>query len=258
MNNERNIMAKKLEIKELNIEHLSEVMNLQAKVIGDLGKDEKHFVLQRSAQDFIKALEHEHTYMLGVFDGDKLIAQSIFAYPQNGQERDMPEFAGDLSNDDLVIYKAILVDRDHRGSGLMKTMLDYIEAKSAEYGKKTSIIQIAIDNPASWISAMANGMAICKVDNDPYDGAKVLYLKKNLYCENSPKVEGKRFSMFVGHNIHKEILPLFNKMRYWASKGYHGVRMDKSSHSLIWVKQEEQTRNLWQIKAGVPDKTIRY
>ncbi len=66
MNNERNIMAKKLEIKELNIEYLSEVMNLQAKVIGDLGKDEKHFVLQRSAQDFIKALEHEHTYMLSL------------------------------------------------------------------------------------------------------------------------------------------------------------------------------------------------
>ena len=48
-------MAKKLEIKELNIEHLSAVMELQKKVIGDLHEDEKHFVLTRSAQDFIKA-----------------------------------------------------------------------------------------------------------------------------------------------------------------------------------------------------------
>ena len=172
-------MAKKLEIKQLNIEHLSAVMDLQKKVIDGLQEDEKHFVLTRSAQDFIKALEHENTYMLGVFDGDKLIAQSIFAYPQNGQERDIPEFAEDVPNAELVVYKAVLVDKDYRGCGLMRHMLDYIEQESKKFGKKTSIIQIAMDNPASWMSAMNNGMIICKVDHDPYDNAKVLYLKKN-------------------------------------------------------------------------------
>lgn len=252
-------MAKKLEIKELNIEHLSAVMELQKKVISDLHEDEKHFVLTRSAQDFIKALEHEHTYMLGVFDGDKLIAQSIFSYPQNGQERDMPEFASDLPNDDLVIYKAILVDKDHRGSGLMKSMLDYIEKKSSGYGKKTSLIQIAIDNPASWISALQNGMAICKVDYDPYDHAKVLYLKKNLQKNNgvAKSISGNRFAMFVGKNIHREIPALFNKMQYRIAQGYHGVGIDKETHSLIWAKEEPQARHLWQIKANVQGKTIQ-
>lgn len=257
--NERNVMSKKLEIKELNIEHLPDVMELQRKVIAGLQADEKHFVLMRSAQDFMKALEHEHTYMLGVFDGDKLIAQSIFAYPQNGQERDLSEFAEDVPNNELVIYKAILVDKDYRGCGLMKSMLDYIEKESKKFGKKTSIIQIAIDNPASWISAMNNGMEICKVDRDPYDNAKVLYLKKNLQKSNleNKSLGNNHFTMYVGKNIHREIPALFNKMQYRIAQGYRGVGVDQKNHSLIWSKQDIQARQLWQIRADVQGKTIQ-
>lgn len=253
-------MAKKLEIKQLNIEHLSAVMELQKKVIDGLQEDEKHFVLTRSAQDFIKALEHENTYMLGVFDGDKLIAQSIFAYPQNGQERDIPEFAEDVPNAELVVYKAVLVDKDYRGCGLMKHMLDYIEQESKKIGKKTSIIQIAMDNPASWMSAMGNGMVICKVDHDPYDNAKVLYLKKNLHNKvvTSAKTGHNRFTMFVGSNIHKYIPALFNKMQHCVALGYYGVGVDKESHSLVWAKPDVQNNCTRQFTTSVPSKTIHY
>jgi len=253
-------MAKKLEIKQLNIEHLSAVMELQKKVIDGLQEDEKHFVLTRSAQDFIKALDHENTYMLGVFDGDKLIAQSIFAYPQNGQERDIPEFAEDVPNAELVVYKAVLVDKDYRGCGLMKHMLDYIEQESKKLGKKTSIIQIAMDNPASWMSAMGNGMVICKVDHDPYDNAKVLYLKKNLHSGVEPNVKTgyKQFTMFVGSNIHQYIPALFNKMQHYVAQGYCGVGVDKKSHSLVWAKPDVQNNITRSFMTSVLDKTIHY
>ncbi|MBQ9235061.1 MAG: hypothetical protein IJ184_01160 [Alphaproteobacteria bacterium] len=255
-------MAKKLEVKELNIEHLAAVMELQNKVVGNLQEDEKHFVLTRSAQDFIKALEHEHTYMLGVFDGEKLVAQSIFSYPQNGQVRDMPEFDCDTANDKLVVYKAILVDVEHRGSGLMKSMLDYIEKKSKAMGKTTSIIQIAIDNPASWISALANGMSIRKVDYDPTDGAKVLYLAKNLQVPTRSEAQG-RMAMFVGKNIHREIPALFNKMQYRVAQGYYGVGIDKNTHSLIWEKPRDnaaKNRIMTQplVQASGQGRTTRY
>lgn len=251
-------MTKKLEIKELSIEHLSDVMQLQKKVIDGLQEDEKHFILKRSAQDFIKALDHESTYMLGVFDNDKLIAQSIFSYPKNGQERDMEEFADDIPNEELVIYKAILVDKDYRGFGLMKNMLDYIENKSKKAGKKNSIIQIAIDNPASWISAMSNGMSICKVDYDPVDNAKVLYLKKDFEAKTINYCNKNHFLMYIGKNIHREIPVLFNKMKYRVAQGYHGIGLDKNSNSLIWAKQEETPKQLWQIKVNAQDKTTRY
>ena len=127
-------MAKNLVVKELGIENLSAVLQLQDKIIENLHEDEKHFILKRSVDDFMKALDSESTHMLGVFDGDKLVAQSIFDFPQNGQKRDMPEFAGEEANDDLVIYKAILVDSDYRGTGLMKNMLDFIEKKAVDAG----------------------------------------------------------------------------------------------------------------------------
>ena len=257
-------MKKNLEIKELNIAHLADVLKLQDKIIEGLNQDEQHFILRRSVEDFIKALDSEDTHMLGVFDGDKLVAQSIFEFPQDNQKRDMEEFAGEVPNSDLVIYKATLVDKDYRGMGLMSKLLDYREMKAKMAGKKVAINQIAIDNPASWINALKNGMSIRKVDNDPDDGAQVLYLQKEL-CEEDQEciIEDSSFSMYIGKDIHKEIPALFNKMRYFVAKGYRGIRLDKTTNSIVWAKPEMQRNNemLPQIMtnffANIQDRTIR-
>ena len=233
-------MSYKLKIKDLNIEHLADVLKLQDKIIAGLHEDEKHFILKRSVEDFMKALDSETTHMVGVFDGDKLVAQSIFEFPKNGQKRDLEEFAYDVVNDDLVIYKATLVDMDYRGQGLMSSLLDYREKKAKQAGKKVAINQIAIDNPASWINALKNGMSIRKIDNDPEDGAKVLYLQKELDKQYDEAVDEKNeFSMYIGKDIHKEIPALFNKMRYFVAKGYRGIKLDKQTNSIVWAKSEE-------------------
>ena len=234
------MQTKQLTITELNIEHLPQVMGLQKKIIAGLHEDEKHFILERSVSDFVAALSSDNTHMLGVFDGENLVAQSIFSFPRSGQKRDMSEFAGDIDNDKLVVYKAILVDTDHRGGGLMTHMLDFIERKARQAGKATSIIQIAIDNPASWISAMKHGMSIHKVDYDPDDHAKVLYLQKDFgkSVQTPLYTMGKdAFAMYVGKDIHKEIPALFHKMQYRIAQGYYGVGVDKQSHCMIWAKK---------------------
>ena len=253
-------MSSRLKIKDLNIEHLADVLKLQDKIIAGLHEDEKHFILKRSVEDFMKALDSETTHMVGVFDGDKLVAQSIFEFPKNGQKRDLEEFAYDVVNDDLVIYKATLVDMDYRGQGLMSSLLDYREKKAKQAGKKVAINQIAIDNPASWINALKNGMSIRKIDNDPEDGAKVLYLQKELDKQYDEVVDEKNeFSMYIGKDIHKEIPALFNKMRHFVEKGYRGIRLDKQTNSIIWVKSEDDVMpkamiNLYSSSQG---KTIR-
>ena len=147
-------MSEQLEVKNLNIEHLSGVMELQNKIIANLQEDEKHFILKRSAAEFLKALDGENVYMLGIFDGDKLVAQSMFEFPENVGKRELAEFAPEIDCDDLVIYKATLVDPSYRGRGLMQELLRLREQKAKIEGKKTAISQIAIDNPASWINAI--------------------------------------------------------------------------------------------------------
>lgn len=230
-------------IKELSIEHLEQVQKLQKKIIDGLLPDEKHFILERSANDFLKALTSEETHMLGVFDGEKLVAQAIFAMPKNGQKRDMPEFAGDIANDEMVIYKAISVDPEYRKSNLMLKMLNFIEAKAEKNGKKTSIIQIAIDNPASWINALKHGMSIRKVDLDPDDGAKVLYLQKDMNNEPVlPEKKGQEFHMSIGHDIHREIPALFHRMQYRIEQGYQGVQLEKAGgvYKMVWSRPNQQ------------------
>lgn len=235
------------QIKELNITHLPDVQELQNKIFDNLHEDEKHFILKRSAEDFIKALGGENTHMLGVFQENKLIAQCIFAMPQNELSRDMPEFLPDVQNQDLVIYKAVAVDPNFRGTNLMKKMLDHIEKSAKEMGKKTSIIQIAIDNPASWINALRNGMAIKKVDKDPEDGVKVLYLQKDF--DKSTQSTGQEFHMTIGKDIHTQIPFLYNRMQYRIEKGFSGMSLEKTAgnYKLVWHKTHDSSKNLVKI-----------
>ena len=163
--------TKQLTVKKLNIENLADVMKLQQKIIGNLHPDEQHFILHRTAEDYMKSLDGRSSNMLGVFDGETLIAQTVYSLPHNGESRDMPEFKPEIENKDLVLYEAILVDPVYRGSSLMKRMLEYIENNALDSGRTHAIIQIAVDNPASWINALHHGMSITKVDLDPADGA---------------------------------------------------------------------------------------
>lgn len=236
-------MSKKhLTVKKLNKSNLSDVMELQERIISGLHPDEQHFILHRTEEDYMKSLNGTSSNMLGVFDEDKLIAQVVYGMPQNGEARDMPEFKSNTPNSDLVIYEAILVDPAYRGSSLMKRMLEYIETNAIDEGRKHSIIQIAVDNPASWINALHHGMSITKVDLDPSDGVKVIYLEKEIKHDNTPQPllqdNQKTYSMYLGDNIHAKIPSLFMKMQHLISKGYHGVSLNKETKSLIWQKDE--------------------
>ena len=255
-------MSEKLEVKKLNIEHLPSVMKLQDSIVANLKEDEKHFILKRSVEDFLKALDGDNIYMLGIFDGDKLVAQSMFEFPENGKKRELAEFASDIDYDDLVIYKATLVDPDYRGKGLMQELLKLREQRAKAWGKKTAISQIAIDNPASWINALRSGMSIRKVDRDPFDGAKVLYMQKDFYKPLMIDKTKSSFAMYIGKNIHKEIPALFNKMHYLAEAGYCGVEFLGAENKIIWVyPQEIKLQRNWANFAGyfanAQDKTIR-
>lgn len=235
-------MKKHLTVKKLDGTNLTDVMQLQQKIIAGLHPDEQHFILHRTEADYMKALNGKSSNMLGVFDGDELIAQTVYETPQNDDERSMPEFKSEIPNENLVVFEAILVDPAYRGSSLMKKMLGFIEENAIDSKRTHSIIQIAVDNPASWINALHHGMNITKVDCDPYDGCKVIYLEKKI---NQPKIPldfeitPQTYSMYLGENIHQKIPSLFMKMQHLISRGYIGVSLNKETQSLIWQQQEQ-------------------
>ncbi len=251
---------KHLTVKKLDINNLSDVMKLQEKIIKGLHPDEQHFILHRTEADYMKSLNGSNSNMLGVFDGETLIAQTVYCMPQNGESRDMPEFKPEIENKDLVLYEAILVDPAYRGSSLMKRMLEFIENHAIDNGRTHSIIQIAIDNPASWINALHHGMSITKVDKDPTDGVKVIYLEKKIthQPDDDKQLPPQKDSyyMYLGDNIHKKIPTLFNKMQFLIQSGYQGVSLDKETQSLIWEKQEKQNTNVLNLNLFMQNKKI--
>lgn len=236
-----------LTVKKLDISNLTHVLHLQQKIINGLQDNEQHFILRRTKEDYENLLNGKNTNILGVFDDNKMIAQAVFETPSNQDTRSMPEFKSDIPNENLVIFEAILVDPDYRGSGLMKKMLDIIEKNFIDDKRTHSIIQIAIDNPASWINALHHGMSITKVDLDPYDGCKVIYLEKKINQQQMPlKIEPIKlsYSMHLGNNFHKKIPCLFAKMKHLIGKGCIGVGLDKETNSLIWQKEKTPQRQL--------------
>ena len=184
----------------------------------------------------MQALESPSTCVFGLFDGKKLVSQSILSLPKEDEERELAEFLPDHSNSELAIYKAVLVDSEYRGHGLMKRMLQIREDTAILNNRSIAITQIAADNPASWINALRHGMQITKVGFDPYDQAEVIYLQKKIGQSTTEQnaYAGSTYSMKLGSNIHMQVPLLFNKMQELSKRGMIGVSWDAQNNALIW------------------------
>lgn len=234
---------KKLTLKELemNSKDLKSLIDLQDKIIADLKPDEQHFILHRTIDDFSKSLSCGYMKVFGLYDNERLISQSILSLPTDEVEREIPEFGGELKNSEIAVYKAVLVDPEYRGKGLMKKMLQVREAAAIEAGRKMAITQIAADNPASWVNAMQYGMQITKVDFDPEDSAKVIYLQKRLDGQIDPRLNpSKAYHLPLGTDVHKNVPALFNKMMKLSAQGMVGISWDKEKNHIIWNMREPQ------------------
>lgn len=228
-------------LKKLDITDLKNLIDLQDKIISDLKVDEQHFILHRTASDFLNALESPSMYVFGLYDGDKLVSQSILSLPQNDYKREISEFLSENPNNELAVYKAVLVDPEYRGRGLMKRMLRTREETAILNGRKIAITQIAADNPASWINALRYGMQITKVGYDPEDNAKVIYLQKRLDGKIDPKINfDQKYEMPLGNDIHHQVPVIFNKMQKLSLDGWVAtdIRIDDSGFKLIWHLKE--------------------
>ena len=223
-------------LKKLDITDLKNLIDLQDKIIAGFKEDEQHFILHRTASEFLSALESDSTYVFGLYDGKQLVSQSILSLPKNNENREIPEFLSQVPNSKLAVYKAVLVDPKYRGRGLMKRMLRIREETAIMNGRSIAISQIAADNPASWINALRYGMQITQVGYDPDDNAKVIYLQKQLDGTTNPKINTeKTYSLSLGKDIHNQIPLLFNKMQKLSNDGWIAtdLQLDNGDFKLI-------------------------
>lgn len=231
-------MQNELQLKKLDITDLKNLIDLQDSIIKDLDADEQHFILHRTTEDFIKALKSDSTHVFGLYDGDKLVSQSILSMPTDNQKRELEEFMPDVKNSDIAIFKAVLVDPAYRGRGLMKEMLKIRETTAIMNNRRIAITQIAADNPASWVNAIQYGMQISKVGKDPDDGAEVIYLHKELVPSKNKRINlSDCYKFNLGSDVHKNMPVLFNKMQQLSDNGFRAFSWDKENNNLLWYKE---------------------
>ena len=245
-----------LTLKKLDITDLKSLIDLQDKIISGFKEDEQHFILHRTASDFLNALESDSMFVFGLYDGKQLVSQSILSLPKDDETREIPEFLSNVPNSKLAVYKAVLVDPKYRGRGLMKRMLRIREETSIINGREIAISQIAADNPASWINALKYGMQITKVGYDPDDNAKVIYLQKRLNGNDSLKINfNKTYALPLGKNIHNQIPILFNKLQKLSNEGWVGtdLQIENGDFKLIWHPLEQEKNFMLRRK----QKTLR-
>jgi len=224
-----------LSFRKLTPQDLGSILSLQQTIINNLKPEETEFIAHRSRADFEKLLTPP-SGIYGFFDGDKLVAQMACELPQPGMERGISEFKQQTPNENLVLFEAIFVDPKYRGHGLMHQMLDRIEHTIHEEdpGRICSIIKIAYDNPASWVSAMRHGMIISKIGIDPDDDGKVFYLEKTV--NTFPLLDNTRGHKSVALKTmlaHPGVL--YTKIEHLLSHGYIGARFDKLAKTLTFV-----------------------
>ncbi len=234
---------------EMTAEDLKALIDLQGKIIAGFKPDEQHFILHRTIDDFSNALKSDHMYVFGLYDKDRLVSQSILSLPGDNDRRDLEEFAGEYKNSELAVFKAVLVDPEYRGHGLMKRMLKIREQVALDHGRKIAITQIAADNPASWVNAIQYGMQIAKVGFDPEDNAEVIYLKKDLQQPAPDFSSAKAYHLALGSDVHRNMPALFNKMIKLFEAGFIGTAWDKENNHIIWYKKEDILSN--QIKKHI-------
>lgn len=236
--NNKELTLKKLEMSSQDLKNL---IDLQDKIIKDLKPDEQHFILHRTIDDFSKSLSCGYMHVFGLYDGERLVSQSILSLPTDDVQREIPEFGGELKNSEIAVFKAVLVDPEYRGHGLMKKMLNIRENVAIASGRKMAITQIAADNPASWVNAMQYGMQITKVAPDPEDGAKVIYLQKRLDGKTDPKISNRKtYKMYLGQDVHKNVPALFNKMMQLSAQGMVGTSWNKEENYINWQIRESE------------------
>ncbi len=229
-----------LELKRLDINDLDNMISLQKKVISNLHPCEQHFIVHRTKSDFAKALNSNDTIVFGMYNKNKLISHAMLTLPDDNEPRDMEYFAREHKNSELAIYKAILVDPDYRGCGIMEQMLKIREKTAKQNGRRIAISLIAADNPRSWINALKNGMHIAKTGTNPRNGENALYLKKYFNSAQSPKLSSITTKMHLPEKAIKYSSIIFNKMQNLSDSGFIATSWDKANNSIVWSLTSSQ------------------
>lgn len=226
-------MNESLQLTKLTINDLDNVLKLQEKIISGLPESQKHFTVHRTKEEFVDALTSPSKFVYGVYIGKSLVAQSILEFLDgNNNNSEWLQASGyQYKASDIAVYKAVLVDPQYRGQGLMGRMLQAREDMSIMSGKKVSLCKISLDNVFSLKNALTHGMDIINMKKE--QGHCKVFLQKELSRIDSTS----SYNIIHKHSLNLDkpnYITLKQTLSNMLSQGMKGI-WNPNNHSLSWT-----------------------
>jgi ribosomal protein S18 acetylase RimI-like enzyme len=225
------------EVALLGTDYAQAISDMHNQTIATLADNEKTYMLDKSLDYFAKHLNRgEGNAILGILDGDKVIAQSMILHPtsdnMNTNMTDMPNEPDPLMSS---VMQAVSVDSTYRGQKLMEIMIDHWVDHAQTHGRTHLLAEVQVENVASYANFLKRGMNIVSIGQDPDDGV-------NLYNahETVANMKTKRLTDVFNFHANKPMIktPIqdLETQKTMLNEGFIITARDKANNSLIILK----------------------
>jgi ribosomal protein S18 acetylase RimI-like enzyme len=173
-------------IERLTPEHMAQVLALHEETRAALTEEQKMFLLPQEASYFEKFLTKKSGVMLGIFAGDRLVAQIVLMGPLSVDEvigkhaitRNDVTFHHVGAMDSIVAIKSMTVSPSYRGNELSQHMLTAALEQPITLQADQVFAQISVENTRSWELFLRNGFGVVAAGIDPGDQKPRFILQK--------------------------------------------------------------------------------
>ena len=192
---------------------------LQCAVLKSLPADQDylHKMSRAEWRAFLKDPRH---HMIGVYDGDGLIAQLCVLLPdQTNPDADMLDMVLPSKDpNDIATFRTVMTHPEYRGHGLMNILMTEAKAYAKTKNRTHLLGCITRKKTASWSQFLKAGFSIVGAGFDPSDNSTVYYAHNNTSCKES-------FNKAAEKKVARDLS--LKKLKGLFNKGYRGVRAEK-------------------------------
>jgi ribosomal protein S18 acetylase RimI-like enzyme len=157
----------------LSNQNIGQMLALQELVFANLSEKEKSYLAANKDRDFFERHFAAGNEVLGIVQGDHLIAQALIFYPAANCQNTGIDTRIEAPLDTIAVLQGAIVDPAYRGNALQGVLIEERLAMAERRGRKEIFCQVAIANSPSWSVLLKKGMHIENIGRSPYTGAEV-------------------------------------------------------------------------------------
>lgn len=226
-----------VEIVLLRPRHAFAIASLHHHTIEGLGAAEKAYMLDKSTLYFTTHMNKgPGNDVMGLVHHGKLVAQCLILHPDDAHPATgMVDMAPAAAPQALSIMQAVSVKPEYRGLGLMDTMIRHWIAHADSHGRSDLLVEIHVENVASWRNFLQAGLNLVSIGSDPSDGVQVYNAHEKTALAQA-KALSPAFNHYAGRPQATCAIDDLPAQKALMRQGYAVTAHDKPGRTLLMTK----------------------